>query len=44
LDSISRPSAATPSTLFDVTNGARRNLGLIGTGETIRGLAISLGR
>ena len=37
-------SAATPSTLFDVTSGARRNLGLIGSGEVARGLAISLGR
>jgi Domain of unknown function (DUF4394) len=36
------PSAA--SVLFDVANGARRNLGIIGNGEVIRGLAISLGR
>jgi hypothetical protein len=38
------PTAAAPSTLFDVTSGARRNLGLIGSGEIARGLAISLGR
>lgn len=38
------PSASVPSTLFDDTNGARRSLGLIGTGGRIRGLAISLGR
>lgn len=38
------PNATAPSALFDVANGARRNLGLIGNGETVRGLAISLGR
>jgi hypothetical protein len=38
------PSATSPSLLFDVANNARRNLGLIGTGEVIRALAISLGR
>ncbi len=38
------PNATAPSALFDVASGARRNLGLIGSAETIRGLAISLGR
>jgi hypothetical protein len=41
---VSAPSAGSPSVLFDVANGARRNLGAIGNGETVRGLAISLGR
>jgi hypothetical protein len=38
------PSASSPTLLFDVANGARRNLGVIGNSETVRGLAISLGR
>jgi hypothetical protein len=38
------PAPSVPSVLFDVANGARRNLGPIGNGETIRALAISLGR
>ncbi len=38
------PTATSPSGLFDVANNARRNLGAIGAGETVRGLAISLGR
>lgn len=36
------PGGSSPSLLFDVANGARRNLGVIGSGETIRGIAISL--
>lgn len=40
----SAPSAGAPSRLFDVANGARRNLGQVGSGETVRALAISLGR
>ena len=38
------PNATSQSLLFDVANGARRNLGAVGTGETVRSLAISLGR
>jgi hypothetical protein len=38
------PGPSAPSVLFDVANGARRNLGAIGNNEVIRGLAISLGR
>ena len=38
------PSGTSASVLFDVANNARRNLGVIGTGEPIRALAISLGR
>jgi hypothetical protein len=38
------PAPSVPSVLFDVANNARRNLGPIGNGETIRALAISLGR
>jgi hypothetical protein len=38
------PSGSAATVLFDVANGARRNLGPIGSGETIRALAISLGR
>jgi hypothetical protein len=38
------PSATSASVLFDVANNARRNLGVIGSGEPIRALAISLGR
>ena len=38
------PNASTPSALFDVANGARRNLGLIGNGEIVRAMAISLTR
>lgn len=41
---VSAPSAGSPSALFDVANGARRNLGQVGSGETVRALAISLGR
>jgi hypothetical protein len=41
---VMAPTATSPSTLFDVANGARRNLGSIGNNETVRGLAISLGR
>ena len=36
------PLSSSPSVLFDVANGARRNLGAIGNGETVRGIAISL--
>jgi hypothetical protein len=38
------PAAGSTSSLFDVGGTARRNLGLIGSGESVRGLAISLGR
>jgi hypothetical protein len=38
------PNRGSASSLFDVANGARRNLGTIGNGENIRGLAISLGQ
>ena len=38
------PSPGSASLLFDVANGARRNLGVVGNGETVRALAISLGR
>jgi hypothetical protein len=38
------PNSGAASSLFDVANNARRNLGTIGNGETVRGLAISLGR
>ena len=41
---VAAPTPASPSALFDVANNARRNLGPIGGNETIRGLAISLGR
>jgi uncharacterized protein DUF4394 len=38
------PNRGAASSLFDVANNARRNLGVIGNGENIRGLAISLGQ
>jgi hypothetical protein len=38
------PNQSAASSLFDVANNARRNLGVIGNGENIRGLAISLGQ
>jgi len=38
------PTESSASLLFDVANGARRNLGLVGNGEAIRALAVSLGR
>lgn len=38
------PNTSSASSLFDVANGARRNLGTIGNGENVRGLAISLGQ
>ena len=41
---VMAPSSASPSLLFDVGNGARRNLGMIGNRETIRAIAISLNR
>ncbi|HXG89573.1 MAG TPA: DUF4394 domain-containing protein [Vicinamibacterales bacterium] len=36
------PAGGTQTRIFDVANGRRRDLGLIGNGEGIRGLAISL--
>ncbi|MBA3271288.1 MAG: DUF4394 domain-containing protein [Acidobacteria bacterium] len=36
------PAGASQTMVFDVANGARRSLGLIGSGEAIRGVAISL--
>jgi hypothetical protein len=38
------PNATAASSLFDVANNARRNLGVVGNGENVRGLAISLGQ
>jgi hypothetical protein len=38
------PNPAAASSLFEVANGARRNLGVIGSGDVVRALAISLGR